>query len=253
MSAGQEIYEARLGGALWSVAIHRAGLPLMAGLIVAREYADTNGLSWPPVKGQANSTAHDWASTNDLADMAKKLFKPVWEPEPKPEPDPKRTLEGHYLRLLPTTVGWRAYIERILTRHTWSRITSRIRPENRTVWNGSYASQAAQRVASTWKLPWPVPDADWVPPEDLNKQAEAYRLRKLSFPWEVIMLLTGFKHKNSARMGAFYHARKFDLPWPLQAPPLKVLASPPTTSPLSPERAISSPDGLPEPPQLSLP
>ena len=231
MSAGQQIYEARLRGEMWSVACHEAGLGLMVGLLVAREYADAHNLDWPPNKGHEIRADVEvrLTGTSELSEMAKALFRPK-EEEKKEAKTEQRVpgRRGFAMGHISEGRGYRAYMERLLTGHTWPRIESRMDGGPYCV--GSRASNVARKFAGAWELPWPI-RPDFEPPPDLDKQAEAYRLRELSFPWEAIMILTGYKHLNSARMGAFYHAKKTGKDWPLDVPTYRLLPAAPTGGP----------------------
>jgi hypothetical protein len=236
-STGQQIYEDRLAGEMWSKAIHKHNLGLMAGLLVAREYADANELNWPPNTGDQMRVDPSGriTGTSELAAMAKAIFA---TPEKMVAVEPKQRVPGRRglaLERITEGKGYKSYLERLMTGHSWGRIASRAsqamsEPYGGYQTDGKTASSSARRFAGTWGLPWPV-GPHYVPPEDIDKRAESYRLRELSLPWEAIMILTGFQHKNSARQGAYYHSKKTGKLWPLTAPAFKLLPAAPTGGP----------------------
>jgi hypothetical protein len=74
-SAGQQVYNARSKGALWSIACHVAGVRIREGLAAAREYADANDLPWPP-EVPPQKTPNEFLGTRELRQLISETFRP---------------------------------------------------------------------------------------------------------------------------------------------------------------------------------
>lgn len=200
-SAGQQIYEARKAGALWSIACYVAGVALRDGLGAAREYADVNDLPWPPPVEQKK--VGEFLGTRELREAIGRVFLPRGVTMTL---TPEQEREGYRLRM---------------KEFSWVRICRRIHCPYPEV-----ARDCINDYAKRRGLPQPPKN---VTQESLRKRARtrknspriAYQLRLIEgLPWKEISARLGYKqyrYGQYCRRAAYQYATEEGLPWPVPA------------------------------------